>query len=131
MQEKHKIRSAFFITFNGNCRKALTLYQNCFGGTIYFNIFDGPIPGVEEPPVVSGVLTSEKVTVFGSDLVPNEGRRVGNYISIYIHCDDCNERLIYLKKLNENLQECSPLKYVEQKLIEVTDPFDVRWVFGI
>lgn len=131
MSLNKKIKSAFFITFSGDCKKALTLYQNCFGGVVHFNTFDEPIDGIEELPVVSGSLVCEKVTIYGSDLVHNEGRRVGNFISIYIHCNDCNERFIYLKKLNNTLQDCSPLKYVDQKLIEITDPFDVRWVFGI
>lgn len=131
MQTKKKIKSAFFITFSGNCKKALTLYQNCFGGDLYFDTFDESIAGIEELPVVSGSLVSEKIVVYGSDLVHNEGRRVGNFMSIYIHCDDFGERLNYLKKLDCNLKDCSPKKYVEQKLIEITDPFNVRWVFGI
>lgn len=129
MQAKQKINSAFFITFSGDCKKALTMYQSCFGGNLYFSTFDESIAGIKESPIVSGSLISEKITVYGSDLVHNEGRRVGNFMSIYIHCNDFNERLNYLKKLNNNLRDYS--KYAEQKLIEIIDPFDVHWIFGI
>lgn len=131
MHTKNKIKSAFFVTFSGNCKKALTLYQSCFGGDLYFDTFDETMAGFEELPVISGSLISEKITIYGSDLVHNEGRRVGNFMSIYIHCDNYGERMNYLKKLDPNLKDCSPLRYVEQKLIEITDSFEVRWVFGI
>jgi PhnB protein len=131
MQTNKKINSAFFITFSGNCKKALTLYQSCFGGDLYFNTFDELLDESKESPVVSGSLASEKITIYGSDLVPNEGRRTGNFMSIYIHCNNHNERLNYLKKLDNNLKDYSPEKYAGQKLIEITDPFEVRWIFGV
>src|SRR5690606_39451497 len=31
--------SAVFITFSGNCKKALTHYQSCFGGDLQFELF--------------------------------------------------------------------------------------------
>jgi PhnB protein len=131
MPSVNKIYSAIFITFNGNCKKALAFYQNCFGGNLYFDIFDKSIAGIDESPVVSGSLLSKKISVYGSDLVHNEGRRVGNFMSIYIHCDDFSERLEYIKKLDNNQNDYNSKKYAGQKWIEISDPFDVHWVFGI
>ncbi|MGV3697171.1 hypothetical protein [Flavobacterium sp.] len=126
MQENKKINSAFFITFNGNCKEALTLYQSCFGGSVYLETFDKPIAGISGTPVVSGSLVSEKIVVYGSDLVHNEGRRVGNFMSIYLYCNSVTERLAYIKKLVRTSNE-----HPEEKWIEITDAFEVRWVFGI
>jgi PhnB protein len=131
MQTNSKINSAFFITFSGECKKALTMYQDCFGGNLYFETFDKPIAGIKEMPVVSGSLLSEKIAIYGSDLVHNEGRRVGNFMSIYILCNNFIERLDYLKKLGKAESDYSSEKYRAQKWIEITDPFEVRWVFGI
>ncbi len=127
MQTKQKIKSAFFITFNGNCRKALMLYQTCFGGELSFDTFKSSIVGLEELPVVSGFLISDKISIYGSDLVHNEGRRTGNHIAMYVQCDSHNERLLYLQKLDSNPTE----NYEEEKLIEIVDAFDVVWVFGV
>lgn len=130
MQKKEKIKSAFFITFRGDCKKALTLYQTCFGGHLQFDTLDKTLAGVEELPVVSGFLVSEKITIYGSDLVHNEGRRMGNHMAIFIPCASKTERLDYLKKLNHSSLHQSK-KYPNQKLIEIVDSFEVRWVFGV
>ena len=73
--------SAVFITFSGNCRKALTFYQGCFGGTLRLETFGEALDGYPETPVISGSLVSDRVVIHGSDLVHNEGRTLGNYIS--------------------------------------------------
>lgn len=128
MQKKETIASAFYITFSGNCKKALSLYQTCFGGDLHFDVFDKNIAGIEDLPVISGFLVSDKITIYGSDLVHNEGRRVGNFIAVYVHCKDNEERFNYLKKLsNNNFYK----NHSEEKLIEIIDTFEVRWIFGI
>ena len=129
MQSRRKIKSAFFITFNGNCKKALTLYQSCFGGELSFDVFEVSISGMKEQPVIRGSLVSEMIVIHGSDLVHNEGRRVGNFMSVYFHCDDSHQRLDYLKKLDGKQKDYATCS--EQKLIEITDAFEVRWLFGI
>ena len=128
MQKEEKIASAFYITFSGTCKKALTLYQTCFGGDLHFDVFDKSIVGIEELPVISGFLVSDKITIYGSDLVHNEGRRVGNFMAVYVHCKDSKERFNYLQKLSNNHFSKN---HSEQKLIEITDAFEVRWIFGI
>ena len=131
MKTDEEIKSAFFITFSGNCKKALTLYQKCFGGNLHFEYFDNPLVGFKETPVIKASLVSETITIYGSDLVHEEGRQIGNHVSIFVQCGNYSERLSYMQKLNSTIQHCSPKKYVEQKLIEITDPFDVRWIFGL
>src|SRR6478609_8817285 len=101
MHLNKKITNSFFITFSVDCKKALITYQDCFGGDLYFDAFEKSISGIQELPIVSGSLVSEMVTIYGSDLVHDEGRKVGNFMSIYIHCEDFQERLDYLKKLNK------------------------------
>ena len=124
-----KLKSAIFITFSGNCKKALTFYQTCFGGLLQFETFGKEIQGYPEMPVVSGSLVSDMITIHGSDLVHNEGRKLGNYISIFLLCKNVIDRKYFIKKLVSN----NPFVHNkdDQKLIEVTDAFDVRWILGI
>ena len=130
MQAKEKIRSAFFITFNGNCKRALTLYQSCFGGKLVFENLT-PSMGLTEIPVVSGCLVSEGIIIYGSDLGHDEGRRPGNHMAFYIHCSSVKERLSLIKKIDSCERYSTYEALGRQKLIEVTDAFGVVWIFGI
>lgn len=125
-----KWTSAVFITFSGNCKKALTFYQNCFGGHLQFETFEEALQGYEEMPVVSGSLVSDRIIIHGSDLVHNEGRKLGNYIAVFLPCRNTYERKVLIEKLGFD-QKHLFLKHDAQKLIELTDAFDVRWVLGV
>ncbi len=122
--------SAVFITFSGNCKKALTFYQSCFGGVLRVKSFENELPANKEI-VVSGSLLADGITIHGSDLVHNEGRKLGNYISIFLGCKDRDERRGLIEKLMGDEKKPFDGNYDDQKLIELTDPFDVRWVLGI
>lgn len=126
-----KIISGVFITFAGNCRKALHFYRDCFGGTVEFELFNTDLQGIRELPVVRGSLLSERIAIYGSDLVHNEGRRLGNYMSVFLPCSDCADRDQILRKLSTGpqLQKLNDRK--DQSLIELIDPFDVRWVLAL
>lgn len=126
-----KLISAVFITFSGNCKKALSFYQTCFGGVLQFETFEKEVQGFTEMPVVSGSLVSDKIIIHGSDLVHDEGRKIGNYISIFLHCKNTAERKELIKKLEFDKQNFLVNNYDDQKLIELTDGFDVRWILGV
>ncbi len=120
--------SAVFITFAGNCKEALTFYQSCFGGILQFDTFENQVPGFTEIPVVSGSLVSESIIIYGSDLVHDEGRKPGNHMAIYLQCEDWYDRKILIDQLkSDNVLENKD----RQKLIEIIDNFDVRWLLGI
>src|SRR5690606_30290121 len=126
-----KLVSAIFITFSGNCKKALSFYQTCFGGLLQFETFEKELQGYKEMPVISGSLISDRIIIHGSDLVHNEGRKTGNYISIYLHCESTYDRKELIEKLGYDNRNFFVEDYNVQKLVEVTDPFDVTWVLGV
>ncbi len=126
-----KFVSAIFITFSGNCRKALTYYQTCFGGALQFETFEKELAGYTEMPVVSGSLVSDSIVIHGSDLVHDEGRTLGNYMSIFLHCKNTDDRQALTEKLEFNKEHLFASRNADQKLVEVTDAFDVRWVLGV
>ena len=125
-----KLTGGIFITFAGNCKKALTFYQTCFGGTLHFETFDKELPGYKEKPVISGSLVADNIVIHGSDLVHNEGRKIGNYISVFLPFKNADDRKLLIDKLRGN-SLLSTSNDKEQKLVEITDAFDVRWVLGI
>lgn len=126
-----KLTSAIFITFSGNCRKALSYYQSCFGGILQFETFEKELQGYTEMPVVIGSLIAESIVIYGSDLVHNEGRTIGNYLAVFLHCKDAADRHDLIEKLQFGGTAPPPVQNHEQKLVELTDAFDVRWVLAI
>lgn len=123
--------SGVFITFSGNCKKALTFYQTCFGGTLHFETFDKEVHGFTIKPVISGSLVSDSIAIYGSDLVHNEGRKIGNYLSAFLRCQNADDRKVLMKKLKTGKMPLTSTSNQEQILVEVIDAFDVRWVLGI
>jgi len=124
-------RSSIFITFPGNCKKALSFYQGCFGGKLQFEFFEKELKGFTEMPVVCGSLVSERIIIHGSDLVHNEGRKLGNYMSVFLQCKNAADRKALLEKLQFNKKNSFGNNYDDQKLVEFTDAFDVRWILGV
>lgn len=128
----NKVTSAIFITFSGNCIKALRFYQSCFGGTLQFETFGKELLQIyTETPVVSGSLVSDRIIIHGSDLVHEEGRKIGNYMSIFLHCKNRQDRKVLIEKLAANKKDILDKNGDDQKLIEIKDVFDVRWLLGI
>jgi PhnB protein len=130
-QDSDRSTGGVFITFSGNCKKALTFYQACFGGTLHFETFDHELHGYLETPVIHGSLVSHRIVIHGSDLVHNEGRKIGNYLSIFLPCKNTDDRMVLVKKLGYESRSAAARNYEEDSLIEVTDAFDVRWVLGL
>ncbi len=127
-ESSEKLTSGVYITFSGNCKRALTFYQSCFGGTIDFEIFETPLEGFSEMPVINGSLVSDSIVIHGSDLVHNEGRRIGNYLSVFLPCKSVEHRRAVAEKLHSGQSRNST---EDEKLMEVVDKFDVRWVLSI
>src|SRR5690606_35729947 len=113
-----KLVSAVFITFSGTCRKALTYYQTCLCGSLQFETFEKELQGYTEMPVVSGSLVSDSIVMHGSDLVHNEGRTLGNYMSIFLHCKNTEDRHALIEKLVLNKKDLFSKNDDGQKLIE-------------
>ena len=131
VKNSDKLTSGIFITFSGNCKRALTFYQTCFGGMLHFETFDRELQGYTEKPVISGSLVSDSIVIHGSDLVHNEGRKIGNYLSIFLQCKNTDDRKILIEKIKSGHRDLSYRNYEEQVLIEVTDAFDVTWILSV
>ena len=131
MAKKDKLASAVFLTFSGNCKTALAFYQNCFGGTVRLETFEINLDGYIHSPIIAGSLFSDRVVIYGSDLVHDEGRKTGNYMAIFLGCENVEERKALVKKLYAGTKNLPAFLDDDQKLIEITDAFDVRWVLSL
>lgn len=119
--------SAIFVTFSGNCKEALTFYQTCFGGTLQFQTLEKELPGYSEVPVVNGSLVANNMIIHGSDLVHTEGRILGNYMAIFMQFTSIKARKDLIEKLGSSIPKFTD----DEKLIEIVDAFQLRWVLSI
>lgn len=124
------VRSGIFITFSGNCKEALKLYQKCFGGELHFETFDEELDGYAERPVIRGTLISECIVIHGSDLVHDEGRKIGNYLSVFLPCKNAEQRDLLISKLKPAV-ETNDSRNRGLELVEIVDAFAVRWILGL
>lgn len=125
------LKSGVFITFSGNCKEALMLYQVCFGGELHFDTFDEGLGDYAKKPVIRGSLVSGSIVIHGSDLVHDEGRKIGNYLSVFLLCQNTVYRNALIARLKPALAGLYGREDEVQQLIEITDAFDVRWVLGV
>jgi len=125
------LSSSIFLTFSGNCKSALTFYQNCFGGQLHLDLFDNVVNDFPEQLVLSGYLLADSIIIRGSDLPYDQGRIVGNYMSIYLQCSNFLERGLLKNKLLFGSDKKYPVDHSQTKLIEVIDQFQVRWILGV
>lgn len=121
--------AGIFLSFSGDCREALTFYRSIFGGELLLNEYPEPIPQFGKIPVVSATLITERLLIYGSDLIATEGRRVGNHIAAFINCRNYSER----GRIAEILTGEKTGKYRTDTdiLLELTDVYQVHWVLGV
>ncbi len=92
-----------YLTFNGNCREAMTFYKNCVGGELVFQTI-GESPLSEKMPkkmkdcILHSSLTNGSLLLMGSDMVSENGLIKGNAVSLSLNCNSEKEiRNIYKK----------------------------------
>lgn len=91
-QAWHMGRIISYLTFNGNCREAMTFYHQCLGGDLHFQTL-GEAPHSQKLPVhiknlvLQARLTVGELELMATDLVSDEGLNRGNGIALYMLCD--------------------------------------------
>jgi PhnB protein len=86
---------AAYLTFDGNCREAMTFYQQCLGGELQVMSFRD-IPADEfQPPeealdrVMHACLTGTTFSLMASDTMPGTaGFTIGNHVSLVLTCQN-------------------------------------------
>ncbi|PRY53198.1 putative glyoxalase superfamily protein PhnB [Arcticibacter pallidicorallinus] len=131
LKDRDNLTSGVFITFSGNCKKALNFYQRCFGGILHLETFDEELYRDPKRPIIIGSLVSDRIIIHGSDLVHDKGRKIGNHLSIFLPCANEQDRQELVEKLESPENVKFSTSHKERKLVEVTDPFDVSWVLSI
>jgi len=125
-----------YLTFNGNCRQAMTFYQKCLGGELLFQTV-GETLATEKMPkkmkncILHAILTHGHLIIMGSDLV-NEEVIKGNAVSLSLNCCSKKQITLYFKKLAKG-------GVISQALLNnssggvfgtITDKFGNHWILN-
>ncbi len=81
-----------YLTFNGNCREAMTFYQESLGGALdLMTIGESPMaarmPQEMKDCILHASLQKDNLTLTGSDMVGEQGLNRGNAVSLMLNCE--------------------------------------------
>ena len=126
-----------YLTFNGNCREAMTFYQKCLGGELYLQtVGDSPltekIPDGMKDFILHSTLHHDDLIVMGTDMVGDQGLVKGNAMSILIECGSEAEIRQYYKSLLKGGHSTHPLKntYWGALFAGLTDRYGNHWLLN-
>ncbi len=126
-----------YLNFNGNCREALTFYQECLGGELSLQTVEGsPVedqcpPGIKDQ-VLHGFLQQEGFLLMGSDMQGPGGYVPGNTVSLCVACHSEAEINARFAALSAGGTILDPLgvKFWGDTFGVLTDKFGVRWMLN-
>jgi PhnB protein len=103
-----------YLTFQGNCREAMTFYQRCLGGKLFFQtIGESPLgkklPDDMKKYILNATLINGKLNIVASDMVPENGLLKGNSVSLLLCCSTPAEACEYFAKLSVGGRITDPL----------------------
>ncbi len=124
-----------YLTFNGNCREAMSFYQSCLGGKLNFLTIGGsPLAQQMPEPMKNSILHSSLVhraiVMQGSDMVPESGITKGNSVSLSMNASsEAEVRLLY-EKLSEGGHRDHELEHTFLGALfgDLTDKFGNHWL---
>lgn len=126
-----------YLTFDGNCREAMTFYQECLGGELMLQTI-GETPLADQIPdsikgyILHSSLTKGGLSLLASDMVPESGLEVGNAISLMLGCSSEEEIRHCYEKLSAGGQATHPLEdtFYGALMGDLTDKFGNHWLLN-
>src|SRR5436190_13746474 len=124
-----------YLTFAGNCREAMNFYQTCLGGELMFQTIGETPLGKEMPKemksrILHASLTYKKLVLMASDMVPENGLRKGNAVSMSLECKSEDEIRKTYEKLSTGGKRDHPIEDTFWGALfgDLTDKFGNHWL---
>ncbi|MEO5570621.1 MAG: VOC family protein [Bacteroidia bacterium] len=126
-----------YLTFNGNCREAMTFYKECLGGELTLQtIGESPMadkmPSQMKESILHATLSKNGLVLMASDMVPEQGLRKGNSVSLCLNCSSENEIENCYKKLSTGGKADHPLENTFWGALfgDLTDKYGNHWLLN-
>lgn len=125
-----------YLTFNGNCREAMTFYKECLGGELMLQTV-GESPISEQMPdqmkecILHAMLTSGNIVIMGSDMSPLKLIK-GNAVSLMLNFSSEEETRKIYASLSKGGDSSQPLEVMFWGALfgHLTDKFGNQWMFN-
>ncbi len=126
-----------YLTFNGNCREAMTFYKQCLGGELTLQTI-GESPMADKMPIemkeyiLHATLTKESLVLMGSDMVSESGLQKGNSISLSLSCSSEEHIKNMYEKLSTDGKKDHPLEnsFWGALFGDLTDKYGNHWLLN-
>ncbi len=127
-----------YIGFNGQCRQAMTFYQECLGGgELNFMPVEGSPIEAQCPPamrthIMHSTLTKGPLVIMATDMVGPGGYVKGNMIAISVNCSSEQEINDLYGKFGQGGEIIDPLsvKFWGGMFGVLNDKYGVTWMFN-
>jgi PhnB protein len=127
-----------FLTFNGNCREAITFYQKCFDAELsIMPVSSAPFdaPPAAKDLIMHATLTKGSEFLMAADTWGGSGAppyQKGNNFSVAIQGDSLEENEKFFNALSEGGQITMPLQdmFWGARFGMLTDRFGIQWMFN-
>ncbi len=123
------------MTFNGNCREAMTFYKECLGGELMVQAISETPMADKLPPemadcILHSTLTQDGFTLMASDMVGDMGLIRGNNVSLMLNCSSEEEIRAAYKNLSMGGQTTHQLEDTFWGALfgDLTDKFGNQWL---
>jgi PhnB protein len=126
-----------YLTFNGNCREAMTFYKECLGGELTLQTIGETSPTEEMPQemkdcVLQATLQHDNIVLMASDMVEDEGLKKGNNICLMLYCDSEGQMQNCYEKLSKGGKQTHPIVKTDWGALfgSLTDRFGNNWLLN-
>lgn len=124
-----------YLTFNGNCREAMSFYQKCMGAELHtmpFSEMPGDFPAEAKDRVMHARLTKGPAIIMASDTMPGMPFHPGNNFSISVACESMEEIKSLFNAFSEKANVTMPLQdtFWGAHFGMLTDQFGTQWMFN-
>jgi PhnB protein len=125
-----------YLNFNGQCREAMTYYQQCLGGNLTLQkVSESPMaahlpPGMESN-ILHSTLINDYIVLMASDMIGAK-LKPGNSIGLCLQCASEEE----LNTFFQNLAADGTIKMELHQTFwgatygELTDKYGINWMFN-
>lgn len=127
-----------YLAFEGNCREAMTFYQQCLGGELLIQSFAGTpaaeyVPADAQQGVLHASLANGSLVLFGSDS-GCAGQKVtpGDSVALSLNCGSEEEIATCFAKLSEGGSVTMPLAdtFWGATFGTLTDRYGMTWLLN-
>jgi PhnB protein len=122
-----------YITFDGQCREAMTFYQECLGGELELMVIEESPMADQFPPamqksILHASLTKDTLNILGSDMAGHEGVVKGNNVTLSLSCSTEEEMNRLFSVLSADGNVLYPLEdFFAGRMGTLQDKFGMYW----